>query len=295
MADSPLDGLRTEIQALATDDGRYRVHCARTGARAIPVDGLAFQTRPIAERAARLAERYRARLRQYDPDVDHVDLVACEAPVSARRPLDHGRSGRFLGDEFAAGSSARVQFCHRVLEATYRALRAGGHAAAEHSLMGAYADVADEVADADELCLLLLDRAARALDEHLAPEDRAAVCRAAADRLPSDPPWRPYPLVASFERLASADIVAAFDVAPWTVDEVSGHRSCTVRLRDYALWPADGRLATLPIALDVLRRLPDHGLTVGPARRFGDRAWELTVVAAPDRSVDGLARVPVVE
>ncbi|MFB6117340.1 hypothetical protein [Halosegnis sp.] len=64
--------------------------------RPVPVDGLRFPTRRAAVTAARLAARYRARLRGYDPAVaDHDLVVRCDpAPSSDAR----GRTERLLTD-----------------------------------------------------------------------------------------------------------------------------------------------------------------------------------------------------
>lgn len=292
MSRPPLDRLRAEIEALAADGGRYGLVCARTGERPVPVDGLAFDTRGRAERAAMLAERYRARLREFDPSLPYRDLVASERPATAVRPVDDpdpAVADSLLDD--LHGDSERVRFCHDVLEAVFCTLRSRDRDDVTADVMDAYRAAAGDVADPDELCLLLLDRVASAMDDRLAPADRASVCAAAARRLPPAQPGHPYPLVAAFERLVTVDLLDEFSTSPWIVEEDA--RSCTVRLRGYALWPSDGRLPTLPIALDVLRRTPGHGLAIEPAQRVGDRTWVLRLSARPDETPAGLASVPV--
>ena len=71
---------RHRIEALA-GDGRFRVLCARTGVSPAPVAGLCFPSRPSAATAARLTRRYRAVLRQWDPET-----VWCDPIVHERRP-----------------------------------------------------------------------------------------------------------------------------------------------------------------------------------------------------------------
>ena len=99
MHDSTLTGIRGRIEALASADGRYYVACARTGDRPVPVAGYQFPDRGTARIAARLTERYRARLRRYDPQVSPYDLIVCQRPGAAtdacradRRPRDRSET-----------------------------------------------------------------------------------------------------------------------------------------------------------------------------------------------------------
>ncbi|EMA50243.1 DUF7552 domain-containing protein [Halococcus thailandensis] len=78
MTEPTLDDLRTRIDFLATDVGRYTIVCARTGARPVPIAGRQFPDREAATRAARAAQRYRARLRRYDSRVAYHDLIVRE-------------------------------------------------------------------------------------------------------------------------------------------------------------------------------------------------------------------------
>ena len=76
--DRSLSELRCRIAALATDGGRYRVACARTGCSPAPVSGLWFPDRPTAGTAARLARAFRTRLRSLDARTPYFDLVVHE-------------------------------------------------------------------------------------------------------------------------------------------------------------------------------------------------------------------------
>ncbi|EMA44895.1 DUF7552 domain-containing protein [Halococcus saccharolyticus] len=90
MTGSTLHTIRATLDALATDGGRYCVVCARTGEHPVPVAGLRFDDRATAARAARVARRYRARLRRYDPRVAIHDLIVCEDVAGVRGRPDHG-------------------------------------------------------------------------------------------------------------------------------------------------------------------------------------------------------------
>ncbi len=79
MTEPTLDDLRARIDSLAADVGRYTIVCARTGARPVPIAGRQFPDREAATRAARAAQRYRMRLRRYDPRVAYHDLIVREA------------------------------------------------------------------------------------------------------------------------------------------------------------------------------------------------------------------------
>lgn len=85
MTRTPLSDLREHVECLASETGEYAVVCARTGERPVPVADHRFDSRAVARDAARTAERYRARLRRYDPRVAVHDLVVCRQP-------DHGTS-----------------------------------------------------------------------------------------------------------------------------------------------------------------------------------------------------------
>ncbi|WP_318567598.1 DUF7552 domain-containing protein [Salinigranum marinum] len=83
--------LRHAIDAIASPNGDYLVRCARTGVRPFPVSGRRFRSRNHAVVAARLATRFRGRLRRYDPDTAVYDLVVCDAGAHERGPTDRQR------------------------------------------------------------------------------------------------------------------------------------------------------------------------------------------------------------
>ena len=94
MHDSTLTGIRDRIEALASADGRHYVACARTGDRPIPAAGHRFPDRGTAHVAAHLTGRYRARLRQYDPQVPPYDLIVCQRPSAASDACQADRQPR---------------------------------------------------------------------------------------------------------------------------------------------------------------------------------------------------------
>lgn len=91
MTGPTLHTIRASLDALAVDGGRYCIVCARTGEHPVPVAGLRFGDRATAARAARVAQRYRARLRRYDPRAAVHDLIVCEDIAGVRGQTDNGR------------------------------------------------------------------------------------------------------------------------------------------------------------------------------------------------------------
>lgn len=73
-----LKHLRQRIQSLASQTGTYYLACGRTGGRPVPAAGLYFDSRQTARAAAKATERYRERLRQYDPQLPYYDVIVCE-------------------------------------------------------------------------------------------------------------------------------------------------------------------------------------------------------------------------
>lgn len=334
MVERTLHGIRAEIESLAADDGAYCLVCARTGERPHPVAGERFDDRATAARAAVLAERYRAELRRYDPRAARHDLVACEAPAPLREPFDDGArdgdgadgdgsavapagdasrapgpgrpsagiGGRHRGAD-APDRSARIEFCHRVIQAVFETLRSAGRDAVERAVMDAYLDAAGGVSDPDELCLALLDRTAAELGERLGAAEQARILSAAGTRL-SVPPLPgdgddADALAAVFDRLVAVGLLADYAVSPWTAEGRTGTRSRTVRVTGYALPSSGASVATLPITVSYLRHRPNASLTVTPATRVDDGSWRITIAARSARSARrgddpaGLTRVPL--
>ncbi|OTF03388.1 hypothetical protein [Halorubrum sp. SD612] len=161
----------------------------------------------------------------------------------------------------------RVEFCHAAAAATFEALSAGGHERAESAVMDAYFSLAERVSDPDELCLCLLEAMGAALNRHLGPTAQAAVVADAAERLPDPPePSAADPVSAAFDRLAAVGLVEGYERAgdAGPDPEAGAPDHATVRISGYALSPTDGRVATLPAALEVCRRDP-RGRIAGTA------------------------------
>ena len=208
-------------------------------------------------------------------DAERMDRSAGRGPS--------GRPGR-------GGHRDRVEFCHAAAAATFEALSAGGHDRAESAVMDAYFARAERTADPDHLCLSLLEATATALGRHLDPETQAAVLSDAADRL-SEPRERPAddPVRAAFDRLAGVGLADGYERVD-DPDQSSATADATVRVSGYALSPTDGRVPTLPVALELSRRDPrgriagvailaDGGDPTGPDWRFR--------IAPDDAAVDG--------
>ncbi|WP_434522703.1 DUF7551 domain-containing protein [Halorubrum sp. AS12] len=182
-------------------------------------------------------------------DDDPGDDAGSAIPRLPGRPPERGRR------------RARVEFCHAAAAATFEALSAGGHDRAESAVMDAYFAFAERLADPDDLCLCLLEAMATALERHLDPETQAAVLSAAAERL-SEPPESPAadPVTAAFDRLASVGLVDGYErvdgAGPVSASRASAADGAAVRVSGYALSPTDGRVPTLPVALEVCRRDP---------------------------------------
>lgn len=168
----------------------------------------------------------------------------------------------------------RVDFCHAAAAATFEALSAGGHGRAESATMDAYFAFAERLSDPDDLCLCLLEAMAAALERHLDPESQAAVLADAAGRLP-EPADSPVsdPVSAAFDRLTAVELVDGYervdDAEPASEAGGPAADGVAVRVSGYALSPTDGRVPTLPVALEVCRRDP-HGRLAGVALLAGD-------------------------
>jgi hypothetical protein len=288
MMGETLTELRARVESLSTVDGSFAVVCARTGERPVPVDEARYPDRETAVQAATAARRYRATLRRYDPQVAFHDLVVQE--VGADHPTRLG-SGRTRPPVTTGGDrSRRSAFCHEVTAASFEALSATGHDDVEREVMDTYMALADTTADPDDLCLLLL-WSLTAEVARLAPEDRERVVRTAASSLSPAPASDP--LEATCSRLREAAVVSGYTVAA----DPDRPAVRDVLLEGYALADHSGRLPTLPVAVDVLRRAADD-LTFTAAAVLPDGRWRLTVAAADATDAGpatGLVSLPAVD
>lgn len=299
MVGNSLREIREHIDALRADEGRFYVVCARTGERPVPVADARFASRATAVEAARVAEEYRSALRRYDPSLAYRDLIVCEDQwISAA--------------DAESGPEDLLSFCHDVAGVFFETLSERGYDAVERAVFDDYLDAA-EVAARDELCLELLRSLVDALDRHLTPSERASLVESAVDRMPSpiddasvlraSPPGErsDRPVDAALSRLRDVDLIADYSVT-----EYGRARTRTVTLSEYALAEGvrgavaagedpDARLPTLPLVVDLLRRVPEANVAVEDAT-VTDDGWRLTVTTgAPTPAglvsvaVDGVA------
>lgn len=77
MPDS-LEALHHQIEDLTDPDGDFAVVCSRSGKRPVPVRGQSFPTAAAAEEAVDLVVEYRELLREVDPYLENIPIVACE-------------------------------------------------------------------------------------------------------------------------------------------------------------------------------------------------------------------------
>jgi len=280
-----LRDIRERIDALRADDGRFYLVCARTGERPIPVADARFDSRAAAVEAARVAEEYRSALRRYDPTLGFRDLIVCEDQwISA--------------DGVRADSEDLLSFCHDVAGVFLETLSERGYDDVERAVFDDYLDAA-EVADRDELCLELLRSLVDALDRHLTASERASLVASAAERLPSPGPGDPdqsilrvsspsgtaeRPVESALARLRDVDLIAGYSVTGTR----GNARTWSVTLSEYALAgeefrgsiaageDPDARLPTLPLVVDLLRRVPESDVAVGDATVTED-GWRLSV------------------
>ena len=305
MIGTTLVDIRDHIEALAGADGEYYIVCGRTGDRPVPISGLRFEGRATAQSAARAAEQYRTALRQYDPQLPYYDLIVCQDAGSYVRTerstnrtyqADWSLSKPVLNEAQPTREPERrqlVEFCHSVAAAVFETLSAAGYEAVETAVMDAYFDLAEAVADPDDLCLCLLESMATELDARLDPAEQANVLARAAGRL--EPlPASDKPVTATLTRLQQLGLVGNYTRSPWTIDLDDDTRSIVVRLSEYALSPRNGRLPVLPVVLDLHRRQldwPPSALDVVGAEDGND--WRVTLVLANEVKPTELASIPI--
>lgn len=278
--------LREHIESLASHDGDYYVVCGRTGDRPVPAVGKRFDTRPTAHNAARATEQYRSALRRYDPQLPYYDLIVCQdagaaAATGCPRPTDPPAPGR----------RPLVEFCHRVAAAVFETLSDAGYSAVETAVMDSYFELAETVADPNDLCLCLLESMSGELHARLTPADQSTVLAGAATRLgPADATTDP--VEGTFSLLESHGLLTGYSCLPWSVDLDAGVRSLDVDVSDYALSPHRGRLPVLPIALGLNRRGFDWELPSVQVTATAD-GWRITFTPCREQEPEGLVSAPI--
>jgi hypothetical protein len=288
--------IREHIESIASDNGEYYVVCGRTGDRPVPAAGQRFDTRSTAESAARATEQYRTSLRRYDPRLPYYDLIVCQEPETAigvgrSRPARSPVHRRTDGETPQPERRQLVEFCHRVAAATFEALSDAGHSAVETAIMDAYFELAETVANPNDLCLCLLESMSGELDARLSPADQSAVLAGAAGRM-RPPDSTDDPVDGTFALLEERGLLSSYTRSPWSVDLDGGRRSLRVELSEYALSPHRGRLPILPIVLDLTRRQFDWRPSSFTATDVAG-GWRVTLTLSREREPDGLVSAPI--
>jgi len=295
--------IREHIDGLVTEDGRYYLRCGRTGDRPVPAAGSRFPDRATAQAAARAAEQYRSALRRYDPQVPYYDLIVCEEPprdATATEPREaatgtpqHRLSEPVITDSTAPERRDLVEFCHRAAGAVFETLSKASYDGVESAVMDAYFELAETVADPDELCLCLLESMASELNERLSTADQTEVLVDAAARLET-PTEDDDPLDATLAALEQRGFIEGHTRSPYSVDIDGGTGSVVVQVSGYALSARDGRLPVLPLTLELCRHRterPPQSVQVAPV----DGGWQLTFGLAETVEQNGLVNVPIEE
>ena len=302
MVGTTLVDLREHMEALASAAGEYFVVCGRTGDRPVPISGLRFDERATARSAARAAEQYRTALRRYDPQVPYYDLIVCQDAgrvhsvqrVQQSIPeTDPETLSEPVLDRSSPNPDHRqlVEFCHSMAAALFETLSEDGYRGVETAVMDAYFDLAETIADPDDLCLCLLESMARELDQRLSPTEQVEVLAEAATRLaPTDIADRPVSTTLSV--LEDRGLLKSYTRSPWSIDLDGGTRSVVVQLSEYAMAPHNGRLLVLPIVLELYRRQPDW-LPSSLRAVDMDGEWRIILVMGQEAEPSGLASAPI--
>jgi len=105
MTDS-LETLRERITDLTDPDGDFAVVCPLSGKCPVPVRGESFASADAAEEAVDLVTEYRTLLREVDPHLENIPIVAVERTADPLALEASERSERADGRE-RAGETAR--------------------------------------------------------------------------------------------------------------------------------------------------------------------------------------------
>lgn len=301
MIGTTLDGIRTHIEALASEDGEYSLVCGRYGDRPVPAAGLRFESRPTARAAAQATEQYRAALRRYDPQLPYYDVIVCQdrgqhgvVDQTGQRSSDiDADNWRFSEPILENRSSGRREFCHHIAATVFETLSDEGYDTVEAAVMDTYFEFAETVPDPDYLCLCLLESMAAELDTRLNPAEQRDILSGAACRLtPPAPPADEDPVEATLTRLQGLGVLGDYTRSPWSVELNDGTWSIEICLSEYALAPHDGRLPTLPIVVELYRRRlywPSTTVRVADI----DDGWRIRLVLARDTGPAGIASAPI--
>jgi hypothetical protein len=309
VTDLTLAEMREYIDDLASDDGPYYVACGRTGHRPVPVAGKRFDERPTARSVARVAERYRAALRRYDPQVANYDLIVRQdAPpvvpgeTDAEEPEHRSWT---LSEPVLGGVSPAPErtdlaaFCDRVASAALELLPGGGPNATP-TVLDAHPGIPGGVADREDRAVGLLEHVATEVDARLDPSEQAEVVTGVATRL-GPVAGSDRPLGATLARLERRGLIGSYTQQVRAVDR-GVVQSIDVELSGYALSPRDGRLPVLPIAVGLFRHRSDPDPVTlravdvdaeGERNGGGGRDWHVEVDLAGGAGPTGVACAPI--
>ncbi|ELZ29139.1 hypothetical protein C475_02944 [Halosimplex carlsbadense 2-9-1] len=265
-----LTDIRAELEGLAEPSGEYYVQCGRTGERPVPVDGRRFPDRETAVQAVRVAHAYRATLRRYDPRAPWYDFVVCESDAG---PSDRAWSFPPTAASESPSQRALVAYCHDLAGAVFEALSASDHAGVERAVMDEYLAAAERTPDRDRLCLQLLATMATELQSRLPEPARADALQRASAHLPATE-GSARPVRAALAHLRSVGLIGGFAL-------VDGHwdRPRAVTVRGYELQPREGRLPTLPLSAETVRRTAGSPRVAATATPVDD-GWRISLSAA---------------
>ena len=300
MIGTTLSDIRAHIESLASPTGRYYLVCGRTGDRPVPADGLYFGCRPTARAAATATERYRAALRRYDPQFPSHDVIVSERVETVRSTDDptYPTPGSVDADTVVDPPPSRdedrllIDFCHTVAGVVFETIADSPYTSVENAIMDRYLELAETVDHPDDCCLRLIEAVACELDSRLTADQQADLLRAAATELPQ--PATPVgvdPLESALSALQSVTLLEGY-----TVDtQVASCAATTwaVTLDDYLLANDTDRVVTLPLVVELFRRLSTVGLRITELERRGRSlsSWQFTLTATAAASNGPLSMV----
>jgi hypothetical protein len=169
-------------------------------------------------------------------------------------------------DDTPSRTDRRIEFCHRVAAAVFETLAASDRDDIQSAVMDAYVTLAETVSDPDDLCVCLLESMATELDTRLTPGEQAQLLAAVARRIGAitaaegedTPENRSAPADATalptvIDRLQTVGLLDGYTLSPTDSSADDSGVSHGVVLSEYALSPQDGRLPTLPFAVEFAR------------------------------------------
>ncbi|KAB1196717.1 MULTISPECIES: hypothetical protein [Haloferax] len=307
MVGGTLRDIRAEIQSLSCPDGDYEVVCGRSGIAPSAVAGLAFPDRLAAGEAADLAGTYRATLRRYDPSIPFDDPLVHEVSPTPIPPLATTPEDKH---------TRYTLFCHDIAGAVFESLSALGHREVESAAMETYLTLAEVVGDESDFCLTMVWSLMSEMDVRLSVAEQTAIVEHTAELFA--PVRTPNPVGATLRLLESVGFLEGYSVRPVPTGEredVNDDRDRTTGERDepgverggderrcweltfgeYALAERTGRIPTLPIAIDLLRRVRSQSVQFVEGEALSDSRWRLCLETCQTGSSDGLVSVEVAE